>query len=169
MSKTTFSICTLTSACDTKLAQKTDVVVTLVPSPGDEDSVRSKPISWKVLTFHAESAANHSLTINPEIAVCTVKEEENGILTPQLSKTLMAARLYSSLRRREARYIGSQPLMRFPMTVSQSRMSVRIPGLLYAYSKRTTSNVSLSLIWAHSHRANNSRLMDRYIYKPTLW
>ncbi|KAG1865700.1 hypothetical protein C8R48DRAFT_705685 [Suillus tomentosus] len=91
VSKTEFSVRTLVSERDTKLARNTDVVITLVPSPGDRKSVTSNsfsPIPWKILTFPAYSTTYRSVTIHSEIAVCTVKEKENGVLIPQLSETL---------------------------------------------------------------------------------
>lgn len=91
VSKTEFSVRTLVSARNTKLARNTDVVITLVPSPGDGESVMSNsfsPIPWKILTFPANSTTYRSVAIHSEIAVCTVKEKENGILIPQLSETL---------------------------------------------------------------------------------
>ncbi|KAG2138739.1 hypothetical protein BD769DRAFT_1432733 [Suillus cothurnatus] len=91
MSKTGFSVRTLTSGRHTKLARNTDVVITVVPSPGDGESVMSSgfiPIPWKILNFHANSNTYRSVTIHSEIAVCTVSEKENGVLTPKLSQTL---------------------------------------------------------------------------------
>ncbi|KAG2102496.1 uncharacterized protein F5147DRAFT_707155 [Suillus discolor] len=91
VSKTEFSVRTLVSERDTKLARNTDVVITLVPSLGDRKSVMSNsfsPIPWKILTFPAYSTTYRSVTIHSEIAVCTVKEKENGVLIPQLSEIL---------------------------------------------------------------------------------
>ncbi|KAG1860267.1 hypothetical protein DFJ58DRAFT_778901 [Suillus subalutaceus] len=92
MSKIGFGVRTLTSGRHTKLGRNTDVVITLVPSPGDGESVMSSggfiPIPWKILNFQANSSTYRSVTIHSEIAVCTVKEKANGVLTPQLSETL---------------------------------------------------------------------------------
>ncbi|KAG2127928.1 uncharacterized protein EDB93DRAFT_1185546 [Suillus bovinus] len=89
MSKTfTFSVRTSTSARDTRLKRKTDVVITLAPSPEDAGGVTSKLIPWKILTFHAESTTYRSVTINPEIAVCTVDERDNGVLIPNHTQKL---------------------------------------------------------------------------------
>ncbi|KAG1743144.1 hypothetical protein EDB19DRAFT_1700403, partial [Suillus lakei] len=106
-----FSVRTLTSRRDTKLTRKTDVVITLVPSPEDGESVMSNgftPIPWKVrshylawqrqicdtfalfqiLSFNANSNTYHLVTIPSEIAVCIVEENENGVLVPKDTGTL---------------------------------------------------------------------------------
>jgi hypothetical protein len=87
----TFSIRTLTWERRKKLKQNTDVVITLGPMPRDGDSVMSdlKAIPWKILSFPANSDTCRMVTIHPKIAVSTVKEKENFVLTPQISEILM--------------------------------------------------------------------------------
>ncbi|KAG2353360.1 hypothetical protein BDR07DRAFT_1433596 [Suillus spraguei] len=87
---TGFSIRTLTSERHTKLARKTDVVVTFIRSPENGNSVMNDdiPIPWKILTFLANSNTYRSITIPSAIGVCTVKEKDSGVLSPQLGTTL---------------------------------------------------------------------------------
>ncbi|KAG1817086.1 uncharacterized protein BJ212DRAFT_150373 [Suillus subaureus] len=86
----TFSIRTLTWERHKKLKQNTDVVITLGPIPIDGDSVMGQlnAIPWKILSFPANSDTCRVVTIHPKIAVSTVKEKENFVLTPQISEIL---------------------------------------------------------------------------------
>ncbi|KAG2071642.1 hypothetical protein BDR04DRAFT_1154320 [Suillus decipiens] len=92
MTMTGFSIRTSTAERHTKLARNTDVIVTLIPLPGDGESVMNDdkriPIPWKILTFQANSNTYRSIAIPSKIGVCTVKEKANGVLTPQACGTL---------------------------------------------------------------------------------